>query len=185
MTASITVRGNVGTAPSNPGDAASSYTSFRIASTHTIYNRETSQWEDRNTTWYTVKCFRRLAENVFASVQKGDAVVVTGRPQLRSWENDEGERGTDLEIYAETLGHDLSRGRAVFTRNRSGHTSNDDSAHSAPQQGSVSEENTSADEASASAVTASEPAAEQNSADQHTTDPVGWDTQRDHAPAPF
>ncbi|WP_146341657.1 single-stranded DNA-binding protein [Nesterenkonia sp. NBAIMH1] len=113
MTDTIVVRGNVGASPQSPSSEGS-FASFRIASTHSVYSG--GQWEERNTTWYTVKCWQRLASNACASLSKGDPVIVVGRPQLRSWQSDDGKSGQDLEIFAESVGHDLSRGTAAFTR---------------------------------------------------------------------
>jgi single-strand DNA-binding protein len=40
---------------------------------------------------------------------------VTGRLRVRDWQTDD-RTGTNVEIEAETLGHDLFWGTAVFTR---------------------------------------------------------------------
>ncbi|HPZ49473.1 MAG TPA: single-stranded DNA-binding protein, partial [Propionibacteriaceae bacterium] len=39
-------------------------------------------WQDGDTTWYNVKSFGRLADNVAASIRKGDGVVATGRLEI-------------------------------------------------------------------------------------------------------
>ncbi|GAB3844406.1 single-stranded DNA-binding protein [Nesterenkonia populi] len=113
MADTITVRGNAGTAPQEPA-GESGFTSFRLASTFSVFS--SGQWQERNTTWYTVKCWQRLASHVHASMSKGDPVVVTGRPQLRTWQADDGKTGQELEIFAETIGHDLARGTSSFTK---------------------------------------------------------------------
>ena len=46
--------------------------SFRLA--HTPRVRRNGEWADAATTWITVTCFRALAENVKASVHKGQPV---------------------------------------------------------------------------------------------------------------
>jgi single-strand DNA-binding protein len=56
-----------------------------------------------------------LAINASTSVSKGDRILVAGRLRVRDWDN--GERaGTSVEIEAESIGHDLAWGSAVFTR---------------------------------------------------------------------
>ncbi len=65
--------------------------------------------------WYTVTSYRQLATNAVGSVQKGDRVIVSGRLRIRDWESGE-KRGTNVEIDADALGHDLSWGKSVFSR---------------------------------------------------------------------
>lgn len=117
MTEHLTVRGFVG------GDIRLITTekglpiaSFRVGSTPRRLNRETGEWENGETNWYTVTCFRQLATNVHAAVSKGDPVVVSGRLRIRPWENQAGQRGTSVEVDAEGVGHDLTFGTGSFMR---------------------------------------------------------------------
>ncbi|GAB3943948.1 hypothetical protein GCM10027614_33350 [Micromonospora vulcania] len=48
----------------------------------------------------------------------GDPVVVCGRLYTRDWTDDAGNHRTLYELEAVAVGHDLSRGRARFLRNR-------------------------------------------------------------------
>jgi single-strand DNA-binding protein len=89
--------------------------SFRLAATERKFDRETSRWMDGEVNWYTVSCWRALAENVANSVQKGDPVVVIGRLNVRTWERDE-RSGTSVDITADIVGHDLARGTTSFKR---------------------------------------------------------------------
>lgn len=50
------------------------------------------QWEDASVSWFTVTCWRQLAENVAASLRKGDRVTVTGSMIQRSYEKDDQKR---------------------------------------------------------------------------------------------
>ena len=79
--------------------------SFRLAATERKFDRETSRWVDGEVNWYTVSCWRALAENVANSVQKGDPVFVIGRLS-----------GTSVDITADIVGHDLARGTTSFKR---------------------------------------------------------------------
>ncbi len=90
-------------------------TSFRLASTPRRRDRRTQQWVDGSTSYYTVTCWRYLAQNVAASVRRGDPVVVTGDLRVREWADDE-RSGTNVEIDAVSVGHDLSRGVSRFQR---------------------------------------------------------------------
>jgi single-strand DNA-binding protein len=90
--------------------------SFRFASTDRRYNKATEKWEDGDTTWFTVSAFRGLAENVKASVKKGERLIITGRLRIRDWETGE-KSGTDVEIEADAIGHDLTWGTSQFVKN--------------------------------------------------------------------
>ena len=48
-----------------------------------------------------------LAENAAETLTRGTRVVVTGRLKQRSWENQEGEKRTAIEIEADELGPSL------------------------------------------------------------------------------
>jgi single-strand DNA-binding protein len=113
----ITVTGNVGADPRTRVVAGGQVvTDFRIASTPRKVDRTTEAWTDGETIWFGVSCWRMLAENVAASIKKGDRVVVTGRLRARSWTTEQGEERSNLEIEAQTVGFDLARGKAVQER---------------------------------------------------------------------
>lgn len=82
-------------------------TSFRLASSQRRYDRAAGRWVDGDTNWYTVSCFRGLAENAAESINKGDRIIVQGRLRLREWVNTD-RGGMAVEVEAELLGHDLN-----------------------------------------------------------------------------
>jgi single-strand DNA-binding protein len=90
-------------------------TSFRLVSAARRFNREIAQWEDSNTNWYTVVGFRRIAENMSASLEKGQRVILQGRLRVKDWDNGE-KTGTTVEVEVLGIGHDLSWGTSVFER---------------------------------------------------------------------
>jgi len=113
----ITVVGNVGAPPRLRVLAGGAVvTDFRIAATPRKKDRLTDTWTDRETMWFGITCWRALAENVAASLQKGDRVVVTGKLVAHTWETEQGEKRSGLEIEASTVGFDLLRGKAVQER---------------------------------------------------------------------
>ncbi|MGO4230259.1 single-stranded DNA-binding protein [Arthrobacter sp. YAF34] len=116
MSDNITVRGFVATeirSSTTPGGVATA--SFRLGATDRRYDRAASAWVDGNTNWFTVQGYRQLAGNLGCSVKKGQRVIVVGRLKMRSWEKD-GRVHHDVEIDAESVGHDLMWGSANFTR---------------------------------------------------------------------
>jgi single-strand DNA-binding protein len=69
-------------------------------------DKVTQEWQEA-TSFFDVICWRDLAENVALSLSKGMRVVVTGRIVQRSWETDEGEHRSKVEIVAEEIGPSL------------------------------------------------------------------------------
>jgi single-strand DNA-binding protein len=90
--------------------------SMRIAVNQRRFDKATQVWLDADTTYLSVTSWRGLAENVGASIKKGDPVIVVGKLKVREWTSDE-KSGTSVEVEASSIGHDLGRGMAVFSRN--------------------------------------------------------------------
>jgi single-strand DNA-binding protein len=111
MEALVHITGHAGTEVETRGNGT--VAAFRLACTPRV--RTKSGWADGNTTWIEVSCFRLLAEHVAASVRKGDPVVVVGKLRTSVWEKD-GETHERLVVEADTIGHDLNRGTAIFRR---------------------------------------------------------------------
>jgi len=113
----VTLQGWVGTEVSLRTPKGISVASMRVAVTPRI--RREGQWRDGETTWYSVTCWRSLAENVAASVHKGDAVLVHGRLRTESWQrSDDQPPSTTLMVEATSVGHDLTRGTSAFLRSQ-------------------------------------------------------------------
>lgn len=64
-------------------------------------------WADGETSFFRVNVWRALAENAAESLTRGTRVVVTGRLKQRSWENQEGEKRSMIEIEADDVGPSL------------------------------------------------------------------------------
>jgi len=97
------------------GDDVSSV-KLRIAYTARWRNRETGEWADGATTFVNVQCWRQLADNVATCLRKGEPVLVMGRLRIRSYNDAEGKTRSLVEIEASSVGHDLTRGTAHFSR---------------------------------------------------------------------
>jgi single-strand DNA-binding protein len=114
----VSMTGYVATQPKYRmiGNGAS-VVSMRVAWTPRYIDRGTGEWVDGNTSYLTVSCWRKLAENVAMCLRKGDPVVVKGRLSVRSYEKD-GMPRTEVDVDASSVGHDLSRGVAHFQRTK-------------------------------------------------------------------
>ena len=98
------------------GDTSSAR--LRVAYTARRRDKETGEWSDGPTSFVNVQCWRTLADNVQMSVRKGEPVLVMGRLQIRRFEDSQGAPRTAVEIEAMSIGHDLTRGVAQFSRTR-------------------------------------------------------------------
>ena len=88
---------------------------FRLASTPR-WQDATGTWKEGTTNWYTIKAYRRLAQNIAVSVQKGQPLVISGRQRINRWNREDGTQGTTVEIDAQGIGHDLNYGTSSFAR---------------------------------------------------------------------
>lgn len=101
--------------------AGTSRARFRVASTERRRDPVTETWQDGESVFVQVTCWRRLAENVANSLEKGDRVIVSGR--LRQWVAErDGVRRTVHEIEADAVGPDLQRGIVTVARRRTAPT---------------------------------------------------------------
>jgi single-strand DNA-binding protein len=114
----ITLRGYLTAEPRfhQKTSAAVPFTEIRVGSTPRRLNRETGEWQDAPTSYYTVKVWRRLAINAASSLHKGDMVVVRGKFFMNTWVDSQQRPRATLEIEADSLGHDLAYGWSHFLR---------------------------------------------------------------------
>lgn len=80
------------------------------------WNRK-GQNDEEIVSFFDVTCWSGLAENVAESISKGDRVVVYGRLDQRSWESQEGERRSKVEIVADDVSPSLRWATVEITRN--------------------------------------------------------------------
>jgi len=90
--------------------------SFGVAVNRRWQNRQTHEWEEA-TSFFDVVCWGTLAENCAQSLSRGARVVVSGRLDQRSWENQEGEKRSKIEISAEEVAPSLRRASVSITKN--------------------------------------------------------------------
>jgi len=88
----------------------------RVACTPRRLDRRSGEWSDGETQWYTVTCWRTLAEHCARSLRSGDPVFVHGRLTVRTWVGKDGVEQVGHDVEALLIGHDLTRGTSVFSR---------------------------------------------------------------------
>jgi single-strand DNA-binding protein len=80
--------------------------SFGVAVNRRWQNRQTNEWEEQ-TSWFNVVVWGDMAENLSDTLSKGMRVIVTGRLEQRSWETEQGEKRSVVEIVADEVGPSL------------------------------------------------------------------------------
>lgn len=113
----LTVVGNLTDDPSlkfTPNGAAVS--NFVIASTPRIFDRQANEFKDGETLFLRCSTWREQAENVAASCQRGTRVIVQGRLKSRSFETQEGEKRTVMELEVDEVGPSLRRATATVVK---------------------------------------------------------------------
>lgn len=91
---------------------------FGLACNSRRQDRTTGLWEDGEPSFFTVTCWRRLAENVMASLHKGDPVLVHARFSTREYALADGTPKTELKLEAQSVGPDLGRSTALVRRTK-------------------------------------------------------------------
>ena len=115
----VTVIGNITRDPELRFTAGGqALATFGLASNRRWTNRQTGAQEE-STSFFDVSCWGTLAENVADSLAKGTRVVVSGRLDQRSWETQDGEKRSKVEIVADEIGPSLRWATARITRSES------------------------------------------------------------------
>ncbi len=117
MSNSVTLVGNVTRDPElrfTPAGVAQA--TFGLAVNRRWQNRQTQEWEEA-VSFFDVVAWRELAENASESLSKGVRVLVTGRLEQRSWESNEGEKRSKVEVVADEIGPSLRWATAQVVRN--------------------------------------------------------------------
>lgn len=96
----ITIVGRIG---QDPEDIKGIGIRFRVVSNDRVKNDSTGEWEDKNTSWFTVKAWRKLAEQSKSILKKGQEVIIVGKLYEENWEDASGNKRTSYEVNADTI----------------------------------------------------------------------------------
>lgn len=113
----LTMSGNLTSDPkSGATKVGDAWARIRVASTSRMFDRAENAWRDGATVFMDVICWRKLAENVVLTLQKGDRVLVAGKLRQGSYDDQQGVRHTTYEVEADSVGPDLSKSAASVLR---------------------------------------------------------------------
>ena len=126
----LTMSGNLTRKPDERVTATGrSLARFRLASTPRFLNKATGEWEDRETFFLDVVCWKpALIANVVSTLDKGSPVVVQGRLQSHTFETKDGEQRTAHELDASFVAVDLNRVQARIIKIERASTAPDEPA---------------------------------------------------------
>ncbi|MEV6480522.1 single-stranded DNA-binding protein [Streptomyces sp. NPDC051576] len=117
----ITVVGNLTDDPElrfTPSGAA--VANFTIASTPRTFDRQANEWKDGDALFLRASIWRQAAENVAESLTRGMRVVAQGRLRQRSYETQQGEKRTVVELEVDEIGPSLRYATAKVTKTPGG-----------------------------------------------------------------
>lgn len=73
------------------------------------------EWQE-NTSFFSGTVWREQAEQVAESLQKGARVIVSGRLEQRSWETEQGDKRSVVEVQIDEIGPSLRWATATVNR---------------------------------------------------------------------
>lgn len=130
MEITVTIAGNLTSDPElRFTPAGHAVANFTVAANSRIFDKATNDWKDGDCVFLKCSIWRQAAENVAGSLEKGSAVILTGKLKQRSYETKEGEKRTSFEVDVDEIGVSLKNATAKITK-----TSRSSATQSAPAQ---------------------------------------------------
>jgi single-strand DNA-binding protein len=115
--AHFAVSGYVATQPRSGTTKNGTATLFmRVAWTPRAVDKTTGEWADQQSSFVSVTCYRKVAENAAICLRRGDPVILRGTLRVREYTDKAGAKRSSVEVVADSLGHDMSRGRSHYTK---------------------------------------------------------------------
>ena len=117
----ITIVGNLTADPElrttrNGGTVAN----FSIAATPRVFDRQSNQWVDGDALFLRCSAWRDMAEHCANSLAKGMRVIAQGRLTQHSWEDEQHQKRTSVELQVDEIGPSLKYATAQVQKMQSG-----------------------------------------------------------------
>ncbi|HEY3503386.1 MAG TPA: single-stranded DNA-binding protein [Actinocatenispora sp.] len=84
-----------------------SWVRFNVASTPRRFDKQSGQYVDGEALFMRCVAWRELAEHITESLSKGTRVVVTGRLRQNTWETDDGQKRSSIDLDVDEIGPSL------------------------------------------------------------------------------
>jgi single-strand DNA-binding protein len=100
MNPKVTLVGRLGADPESVGTTG---VRLRVVTSDRVKN-DKGEWEDRDTSWWTVKAWKTLAEQTKRTLKKGQEVIISGTIYQENWTDSSGNNKTSYEVTADSVG---------------------------------------------------------------------------------
>ena len=78
-----------------------------VASTPRHFDKQRNEWVDDETLFMRCSAWRDMAENIAETLTRGMRVIVQGRLKQRSWDDQDGNKRTVVELDVDEVGPSL------------------------------------------------------------------------------
>lgn len=99
--------------------AGGSWMTCRAAYSPRVKNRQTSQYEDGETTWLGLKAFKQTADMIVATFHKGDKALVKGTFTTERYTDSSGAERESLVLVVDEIGASPRFATVQITRRQS------------------------------------------------------------------
>ena len=101
MNPQIIITGRIG---QDPVSLSNGGVRLRVVTNDQVKNEETGKWEDKQTSWFTVKAWRKLAEQALGVLKKGHEVTIIGKIYEEHWvDKATGQERNGYEVIAQSI----------------------------------------------------------------------------------
>lgn len=99
----ITLTGRIGTDPEMISYSGGVGMRFRMATSERRKNDATGQWEDKDTSWWTIKAWKSLAEQSKDVLKKGMEVTIVGKIKEETYVDKQGNQKSSYDVNADSI----------------------------------------------------------------------------------
>ncbi len=90
--------------------------SFSVAVNKRVQSKESGEWVN-DADFFNVVAWFKLAENLAASLNKGDRVIVIGRLAQQNWDDKQGQKRTEYKVIANIVAPSLEFATCKIEKN--------------------------------------------------------------------
>lgn len=117
----ITVVGNLTADPEmRTTRNGSTVANFSIASTPRVFDKQSNQWVDGDALFLRCTAWRDMAQHCAQTLRKGMRVIAQGRLTQHSWEDEQHQKRTSVELQVDEIGPSLKYATAQVQKMQSG-----------------------------------------------------------------
>ena len=91
-------------------------TKFAVVTSRRVKDQQTGEWSDTDVTFWDCVAFGQLAENCAESLEKGTAVIVTGRAAQEEWTTKDGEKRRSMKVTVDEVAPSLRWASAKISK---------------------------------------------------------------------